>query len=170
MSSKKIFTVLGTIIALTVLPLWLAQNKANSQSLQLDNSDEKKIIGTWRVAVDVDPNPIGDPPIFYAYATFNEGGTLIESSSYSLEGSRPGHGVWKKTGKNEFKAVVEKFIEFNPITQQKGIFVFRIEEVINLTGENSFQGFEQVLLCNDAGEECQSLGTAHTQNSRLKVD
>ncbi|MCP6759721.1 MAG: hypothetical protein NHB32_13360 [Fischerella sp. CENA71] len=170
MINKKILTVLGTIVALTVLPVWLAQNKANSQSLQMDNSDEKKIIGTWRVRVDVDPNPIGDPPIFYGYTTFNEGGTLIESSSYSLEGSRSGHGVWKKIGKNEFKAVFEKFIEFNPITQQQGIFVFRIEEVINLTGDDSFQGFEQVSLCNNAGEECQSLGTAHTQSSRLKVD
>ncbi|ARV59061.1 hypothetical protein BZZ01_10810 [Nostocales cyanobacterium HT-58-2] len=170
MINKKIFTVLGTIVALTIVSSWLAQNKANSQDLQERNLGQEKIVGTWRVSVDVDPNPIGDPPIFYAYATFHEDGTLIESSSYSLEGSRPGHGVWKKIGKNQFKATIEKFIELNPITQETGIFVFRIEPVINLTGENSYQGSEQVFLCNNAGEECQSLGTARIQSSRLKVD
>lgn len=170
MINKKILTVLGTIVALTMLPPWLDQSKASGQGLQESNPGQQGITGTWRVLADPDPNPAGDPPPFFAYITFNKEGTLIESSSDPLEGSRPGHGVWMRTGKNELKFVFERFIEFNPITQQQGIFVFRVEEMINLTGENSYQGLGQVSICNNAGQECQPFGTARTESSRLSAD
>lgn len=161
--------MLGATVALTVLLPWLDQSKANGQNLQ-ESSSIRGITGTWRTLVDPDPNPGGDPPPFYAYLTFNNEGTLIQSSSDPLEGSRSGHGVWRRTARNEVKAVFEKFIQFNPLTQQQGIFVFRVEEVINLTGANSYEGLGQVSICNNTGQECQSLGTARTQSSRLRTD
>jgi hypothetical protein len=167
MNDKKIFTILGTVVALTVLSPWLG--RANSQDLQQRNLERLKITGTWRVLVDPQPNPAGDPAPFFVYTTFNREGTLIQSSSDALEGSRPGHGIWIRTAKNELQFAFEKFIEFNPITQQQGISVFRVEETINLTGENSYQGFAQVSLCNNAGQECQPIGTARTQGSRLEL-
>lgn len=167
MNGKKIFTILGTVVALTVLSPWLA--RASSQDLQQRNLGQQKIPGTWRVLVDPEPNPTGDPPPFYTYTTFNGEGTLIQSSSDPLEGSRPGHGIWMRTDKNELQATFEKFIDFNPITQQKGISVLRVEETISLTGENSYKGLARVLLCNNSGQECQPLGTASTQGSRLEL-
>lgn len=171
MNDKKIFTILGTVVALTVLSPWLGQ--ANGQDLQERNLGQLKITGTWRVLVDPQPNPTGDPPPFYVYSTFTregrEFGTLIQSSSDPLEGSRPGHGIWMRTGKNELQFAFEKFIEFNPITQQQGIYVFRVKETIKLTGENSYQGFAQVSLCNNAGQKCKLIGTARTQGSRLEL-
>lgn len=169
MFNKRLLTVLGTTVALTVLTPWLDQSQANGQGLRESNTVQERIIGTWRIFVDPDPSPVGDPPPFYAYATFNSEGTLIQSSSDPLEGSRPSHGVWRRIGKNEFKAVFEKFVEFNPATQQPGIFVFRVEEVITLTGANSYKGLGQVSICNNAGQECQILGTARTQSSRLRI-
>jgi|GEM_PF-1055062 len=170
MISTKTFTVLGTIAALTVLPACLEQNKAIAQVSEESPSGQAGITGTWRVLVGPAPSPAGDPPPFFTYNTFNRGGTLIESSSDPLQGSRPGHGVWKKIGKNKFKTAFEQFIKFNPMTQQRGVFVFRIDEVIELTGENSYTGSSQVSICNAAGQECQPLGTALTQGSRLKID
>ena len=168
MLNKKLLTVLGTTVALTVSTPWLGQSQANGQGLHETNTVQERITGTWRIFVDPEPSPAGDPPSFYAYATFNSEGTLIQSSSDPLEGSRPGHGVWRKTGKDELKAVFEKFVEFNPVTQQPGIFVFRIEEVITLTGANSYKGLGKVSICNNAGQECQILGTARTQSNRLR--
>lgn len=170
MISKKILTVLGTIVAFTVLTPWLDQNKASGQGSHESNLRQETITGTWRILVDPDPNPTGDQTPFFVYTTFNREGTLIQSGSDPLEGSRSGHGAWMRTSKNELKAVFEKFIEFNPITQQQGIFVLRVEEMINLTGENSYQGLAQVLICNNAGQECQPIGTARTESSRLRAD
>lgn len=170
MINKKTFTVLGATVALTVLIPWLDQSQANGQNFQESSSIRERITGTWRTLVDPDPNPGGDPPAFYAYLTFNSEGTLIQSGSDPLEGSRSGHGVWRRTARNELKAVFEKFIPFNPLTQQQGVFVFRVEEVINLTGAHSYEGLGQVSICNNAGQECQPLGTARTQSSRLRTD
>ncbi len=167
MNDKKIFTILGTVIALTVLSSWFGQ--ANSQDLQERDLIHQNITGTWRVLVDPQPNPAGDPPPFYVYITFNREGTLIQSSSDALEGSRPGHGIWMRTSKNEVRFAFEKFIDFNLITQQQGISVFRVEGTINLTGENSYQGLGKVSLCNNAGQECQPIGTSLTQGGRLEL-
>ncbi len=170
MISTKTLTALGTIAALTVLPACLDQNKAIAEVSQEPNSGQG-ITGTWRVLASPAPNPeAGAIPPFFTYTTFNREGTLIESSSDPLQGSRPGHGVWKKTGKGKFKAIFEQFIEFNPIIQQPGVFVFRVTEVIKLTGEDSYQGLSQVSICNNAGQECQPLGTTPTEGSRLKID
>ncbi len=99
---------------------------------------------------------------FYVYITFNQEGTLIQSSSDDeLEGGRPGHGVWNRIGKNNLKVVFEKFINLNPITRQQG--VFRVEEEISLTGANNYQGTANVLVCNIAGNDCNLLGTSLTQ-------
>jgi len=48
--------------------------------------------------------------------------------------------------------------------------MLRIDEVIKLTGENSYSGSSQVSICHTAGQECQPLGTASTQGSRLTLD
>lgn len=170
MINTKTLAALGTMVALTVLPVFLNQHQAIAQVSEESPSGQAGITGTWRVLVDPAPGPAGDPPPFFTYSTFNRGGTFIESSSDPLQGSRPGHGVWKKIGKSKFKTAYEQFIEFNPMTQQRGVFVFRIDEVIKLTGENSYSGSSQVSICNTAGQECQPLGTAPTQGSRLTLD
>lgn len=169
MINKKTFTVLGATVALTVLLPLLNQSQANGQNFQ-ENNSIRGIAGTWRTLVDPDANPGGDPPAFYAYLTFNSEGTLIQSGSDPLEGSRSGHGVWRRTARNELKAVFEKFIPFNPLTQQQGVFVFRVEEVINLTGAHTYEGVGQVSICNETGHDCQPLGTARTKSNRLRTD
>ena len=166
MISIRTITVMGTIAALTLLSPCFVQNKAIANDVEEGNPG-RGITGTWRVNVDPRPNPAGNPEAFFSYITFNRGGTLIESGSDALEGSRPGHGIWMRTSRNELKFVFEKFIEFNPILEQKGIFVFRVEEKVTFTGENSYQGAAQVSICNRAGQECFPLGASDTKGMRL---
>lgn len=171
MINKKTLFVFGTIAVITTFSPWLSVSRANSQdslsthtkslspvSVSLDGELTRKnsIVGTWRSLIT--PTASGTQP-FYAYLTYNKGGTLIESSSDPLEGSYPGHGVWTRTTKDEFKITFEKFITFNPITQQSGVFVFKVNETINLTGD-SYMGVGQVSICDNSGQQCQTLGVA----------
>lgn len=169
MLNAKILTLLGTIAALTVLPTGLAYQQASAHSAQENQPEQTGIVGTWRILVT--PSTAGAPP-FFVYITFNRGGTLIQSTEASLEGSRPGHGVWKKTGKNEFKMTFEKFIDFNPLTQTPGIVVFKAEATIQQTGQNNYHSSAQASICDNANlvQTCQPLFRSTTEAIRLTVD
>lgn len=70
------------------------------------------VVGTWQVEVTVrfdaadcttsPPVPVGPNP-FPSLNTFHEGGTFSETGSRSPPSARgPGHGIWKRTGRNTF--------------------------------------------------------------------
>ena len=70
------------------------------------------IVGAWQVEVTVrfdaadcstsTPVPFGPNP-FPSLNTFHEGGTMSETGSRSPPSNRsPGHGIWKRTGRNTF--------------------------------------------------------------------
>lgn len=65
-------------------------------------------------------------------------------------------------------------MQFNPITQQQGIFVFRVEETIKLLRADSYQALSQISIRDNAGpvQTCQPLtpSPTKTEGSRLKVD
>jgi hypothetical protein len=68
------------------------------------------IVGSWDVVVTIE----GQPP-FRALATFNEGGTTVESPAASPSLRSAAHGVWTRTGPNVF-AMTRLFFRFNPAT------------------------------------------------------
>ena len=167
MISIKTITVMGTIAALTLLSPCFVQNKAIADDLEEGNPGRRGgITGTWRVMVDPQPNSLGDPPPFFVYLTFNRDGTLIQSSSDLREGNRPGHGVWRRTSRNEFKFVFEKFVEVNPLGIS-GISVFKAEGAIRLLTADSYEGVGKTSFCNRAGQDCVPFGASDTKGMRL---
>jgi hypothetical protein len=62
----------------------------------------------------------------------------------------PGHGAWARTGHNEYTFTIEKFIPFNPILGQQGVFVFKVKEVISLEGD-TYTGRGEGLFCQRGG-------------------
>lgn len=173
MISIKTITVMGTIAALTLLSPCFVQNKAIADDLEEGNPGRRGgITGTWRVMVDPQPNSGGDPPPFFVYLTFNRDGTLIQSSSDRLEGSRIGHGIWKRTSRNEFKFVFEKFIDPNPSISflPPVISVFKAVGAIKLLTADSYQGIGETSFClNNEEKPCSPFGTSLTQGIRLRL-
>lgn len=99
-----------------VLVLSLGQIAA-AQSGTL-GSEASKLEGTWTVQVTLvdctSGNPLGSP--FPSLLTFAQGGTETETTAnpmfYPAERS-PGHGVWSKTGKRNYRAISTAFITLN---------------------------------------------------------
>jgi hypothetical protein len=129
-------------------------------------AQERALEGSWSVTVT--PPAVSGAPPFLSYHTYLRGGGLIQSSSSPLEGDRPGHGTWLRTGNNEFTFIVEKFLTGNPLTNQSGVFILRIQETIKLNGD-TYAGRGLGLICNSAGEQCINLGVASTSGKRLKA-
>ncbi len=170
MINKKVFSVLGTIAVITVITPWLNGSKVASQELSSEQqiqNQTRALEGSWRSVVT--PAPESGAPPFNAYLTFIRGGSLIQSSSDSLEEGRPGHGAWIRTGPRKFTATFEKTISFNPITKTQGFFILSFTENIKLMGD-TYKGVGQVKICDAAGQECTPLGLATTVSQRLKID
>jgi len=170
MINKKVFHVLGTIAVIAMITPWLDGSKVASQELSSEQqiqNQTRSLEGSWRIVATLSPQS-GIPP-FNSYATFIRGGSLIQSSIDPLAEGLPGHGAWIRTGPQNFAATFEKTISFNPVTRMKGFFILRVTENIKLTGD-PYKGVAQVKICNAAGQQCTSLGSATTVSQRLKVE
>lgn len=77
--------------------------------------DRISIVGAWKIEFTVRfdgpdcattaPVPFGVNP-FPSLNTFHEGGTMSETGSRSPPSLRsPGHGIWKRSGRNKFEAL-----------------------------------------------------------------
>lgn len=122
------------------------------------------IEGTWRVTVTPDA---GGPPPSNSYHTYEDGGTLMQSNL--TEGSAPGHGVWVQTGKRQFSLTFEKFVDFNPVLGQPGIFVFQVHESVEVDGD-SYTGQAAAAFCDATGQNCISVGMATTKADRVVIE
>ena len=129
-------------------------------------AQERALEGSWSVTVT--PPAVSGAPPFLSYHTYLRGGGVIQSSSSPLEGDRPGHGKWVRTGTNEFTFISEKFLTGNPLTMHSGVFIVRIQETIKLSGD-TYTGRGLGQICNSAGEQCINLGVASTLGKRLKA-
>ena len=82
------------------------------------DSNGKKLIGTWNVTVTRAQAPPGQPLSFPVLYTFLSGGIMLETGSASLYRT-PGHGVWDRTGPGVYTAEL-MFFRFSPDGQYLG--------------------------------------------------
>jgi len=81
-----------------------------------DRSGARKLEGTWRVQVTLRNCQTGAElrPATPALLSFAKGGTLTETTTVFPPAVRsPGHGYWRRSGKQTYTAVSEAFL-FNP--------------------------------------------------------
>jgi hypothetical protein len=80
---------------------------------QQDNdhrNGKRALVGTWDVTLTLPGAPPGR-----VLATFNTGGTTVESAAASPSTRSASHGVWKRIGRDLF-SVTRVFFRFNPQT------------------------------------------------------
>jgi hypothetical protein len=82
------------------------------------DSNGKKLIGTWNVTVTRAQAPPGQPLSFPVLYSFLSGGIMLETGSTSPFRS-PGHGVWDRTGPGSYTAEL-MFFRFGPDGQYLG--------------------------------------------------
>jgi hypothetical protein len=126
---------------LAMFSMFVLSASAAAQHDRDSNGDP--IVGTWRVQVTTYNCATGvqNPP-FAAFLTFGGGGILLETTSSPAfaPGQRsPGHGIWSRTGGDEYTAISEAFILFstpaNPPAPPLQRGVQRITQAIDLDGD-----------------------------------
>ena len=106
--------------------------KTDTKDEILNSSDLSELTGTWYVTV-----PGATPEEnFYAYQTFGEDGTFVETSSLLVtltEG--PAHGVWGKSRRGSI--LTFELFAFDP---ENGVQVgrVRVRNYIQMNGRNNF--------------------------------
>lgn len=107
----------SVVLAMTFV-LVLSQLRGASAKAEDWDSDGKRLEGTWVVTVTLQNcatgAQIGTP--FQSLLTFARGGTMTETTSNSMffpALRSPGHGVWKRTGRETYKASSLAFITLN---------------------------------------------------------
>lgn len=97
------------------------------------------ITGTWKVTVELEPNPSGDQPPFESILSFDKARTVSETTSRAP--SSAGLGAWQRVGESTFRFVVEKY-RFDSTGAYVGKTV--ITERVQLTGPDSYVGSAHV--------------------------
>ncbi|MGC1483297.1 MAG: hypothetical protein WA789_05845 [Candidatus Acidiferrum sp.] len=105
------------VVAVGVGLLLIVERGAAAHSDDWDR-DGRTLEGTWVVTVTQHACPNGPAiaPPFQSLLTFNEGGTMTETTDNSmffpaLRG--PGHGVWSRTGRHTYSADSLAFVTVN---------------------------------------------------------
>ncbi len=112
MKNKFMQTVIGTLLGLLLL-VGCAQLLVSAQS---DDIRQPDIVGVFRTTVTQRNCQTGNPiATFQGLLTFNEGGTLAETSAALSPALRtPGHGVWRREPGFQQYSVAFTFLRFNP--------------------------------------------------------
>ncbi|MFI5094291.1 MAG: hypothetical protein WCE50_00005 [Candidatus Acidiferrum sp.] len=106
------------VLAMSLALLLLVGRRAVAHSGDWDR-DAKTLEGTWVVTVtqQVCPNGPAVAPPFKSLLTFNQGGTMTETTTNPMivppVFRGPGHGVWSHTGAHTFSADTLAFITVN---------------------------------------------------------
>lgn len=95
---RSILAALAIFLGLAVLLCTGLSGQPGSSKTQRDNP---RLEGSW----SVDASVTGDPTEIHALLTCTPNGEVIETPSVAIEVST-GHGVWIKTGKNQFAITV----------------------------------------------------------------
>ena len=133
-TAPRFVIALAIMLALAIAPYTTsAQNKADSQSSVSSASEEgNPLVGVWQeisVPGSVDCQT-GEPgPIVTVAYTFNEGGTMYEEDTLSIDRYRTtGGGIWKRVSGRNY-TYVNLHYSFDP----NGTFLFTIKQRSNLT-------------------------------------
>lgn len=103
-------TTLTVAAAAVLASIMVGAVSATAANRPAQPAQVNAIVGSWDVVVTIE----GQPP-FRALATFEEGGTTVESPAASPTLRSASHGVWARTGPNVF-AMTRLFFRFNPAT------------------------------------------------------
>jgi len=110
---KTFVAVLAIVLMLTFgLSTAYGQNtEGNNSSLQFQEDNGNRIVGTWISDVTIRNCQTNAPLITVkALNTFNQGGTMTETGNSFTRG--PGHGTWERTKGNDYDSVF-MFFRFN---------------------------------------------------------
>ena len=150
---------------MVLVPIAQAQSRQESRESSEPEPSGGEIEGSWRVVVT---RPTGE--IEPAMETYVKGGGYVQSSfNDALQSDGSGHGAWIKTGHHEYTATFEKFVKFNFITHQPG--VFKIKETVWVDDDN-YTGIAVASLCDKFGKQCVPLDPpcATTVGKRMTVE
>jgi hypothetical protein len=143
------------LIAIAVL-LVLSPRVSEAQGLSIE--------GTWRVLVTPDA---GGPPPSWSYHPYLVGGGLLQSNL--TEGAIPAHRSWTAQSRDRYLFTFEKFVGFNPILGQTGVYVFKVREVVEVRNDG-YVGRAEASFCDAAGGACVTAGAATTQARKMMVE
>jgi hypothetical protein len=102
--------VMAFVLAVSVLLPAAGWCESATSRTQVAGANDT-LAGAWRAKVQFKSGMLADWKNLEFMYSFNQGGTLTESSNY--DGSPPGppaYGVWRKTGPRQFEARYEVFL------------------------------------------------------------
>ncbi len=133
MKSKFMQTAIGTLLGLLMLfgctqffVLGQETETGDPREVRTERS-QRNIVGVFRTTVTQRNCQTGNPVgTFQALYTFNEGGTLAETSTALSPALRtPGHGVWRSEPGFQQYSIAFTFLRFNPDGTFRGTQVIR---------------------------------------------
>jgi hypothetical protein len=159
----------SVVLAMTVV-LVLSQLRGASAKAEDWDSDGKRLEGTWVVTVTLQncatKAQIGNP--FQSLLTFARGGTMTETTSNSMffpALRSPGHGVWKRTGRETYKASSLAFITLNGVL----VKTQKISQVIEMEDDpDSFNTTEASVQFFDPSGNLLTTGCAVAKGKRFE--
>jgi hypothetical protein len=94
-----------------------ASSQAMPNSAEKQSASDKRLVGTWRVTVQLHDCAIGAPigPPFASLLTFNQGGTTAGSTTnpgFAVAQRGPDQGIWSRTARGTFRAKSVAFLYF----------------------------------------------------------
>ena len=122
MKNTFLKTTVGTFLALLMLfgctqffVLGQESETGDSREERTERS-QRNIVGVWRTVVTSRSCQTGNPiRTFQGLVTFNEGGTMAETSTALSPALRtPGHGVWRREPGFQQYSIAFTFLRFNP--------------------------------------------------------
>jgi hypothetical protein len=127
----------------------------------------KSIVGAWRMTIDPDPNPNGDPPPFATRISFARGGVVTEAASSLPPGFTSGSagvGAWKQCN-NTVTFTFERFLNnangFAAIQRVEG------KATVSSTGQTQAGPATATLLAPDGQTVLASFGV-EASGTRLR--
>ncbi len=174
MKSKFMQTVIGTLLGLLMLVgcaqlLVSAQNSSIFESAQSDDIRQPDIVGVFRTTTTQRNCQTGVPTgTFQALLTFNEGGTLAETSTALSPALRtPGHGVWRREPGFQQYSIAFTFLRFNPDGTFAGTQVIR-QTAMLVPGGNQYNATSFVQAFNASGNQIGPGGCATVVGTRFE--
>jgi len=126
-----------------------------------DADSKKRIVGTWVITV----SPIG-APVFNSLQTYNDDGTMTETSSHLAQlASGPAHGVWE--GKKNDYAVTFELFAFDPSGQAVGRI--RVRSRIHVSDDDTLTADGAIDFIQPDGTVIPNIAIAPFTGTRMKV-
>ena len=155
--------------AILVMTGLMAMGSGHRAGAQLEQR-ENKLEGTWSFQVSLENcangQAIGQP--FQSLLTFNEGGTMTETTSNPIfypADRGPGHGVWSQVSNHTFQATSVAFITLNGALQK----LQTIEQTIQLTRGGDLKTIKAQVKFNAPDGTLLMEGCASATGKRLEL-